>query len=128
MSQLPSRPAIQIGGINFDCRDPEALAAFYGRLLGWEVTWRDHDYVVLGNPTGGPNLSFQEYDDYRPPVWPEQPGEQWKMTHLDMKVDDLEAAAAYAIACGARLADHQGKTDLRVMLDPAGHPFCLGAD
>jgi hypothetical protein len=28
-------------------------------------------------------------------------------------------------AAGARLAEYQGREDLRVMLDPAGHPFCL---
>ncbi|MGB4863532.1 MAG: VOC family protein [Tepidiformaceae bacterium] len=119
------RPAIQLLSINMDCRDPQEMADFYGELLGWGVKWRDHDFIVLGNPTGGPNVSFQEYPDYQPPVWPEQPGEQWKMVHFDMKVDDLEAAVAWAIACGARLAAFQGRDDIRVMLDPAGHPFCL---
>ncbi len=111
-----------------DCRDPAEMADFWGKLLGWEITWRDDDFIVLGNPSGGPNLSFQEYKDYRPPVWPEEPGEQWKMIHLDLQVADLETAVAQAIACGARLAKYQGKDDLRVMLDPAGHPFCLCGD
>ena len=108
-----------------DCREPEVLAAFYGALLGWEVRWRDHDFVVLGNPDGGPNLSFQEYADYVTPVWPEEPGEQWKMIHLDFQVEDVAAATEHALACGARLAEYQGRDDLRVLLDPAGHPFCF---
>ena len=58
-------------------------------------------------------------------TWPEEPGAQRKMIHLDIKVEDLEAAAAFALACGARFAEYQGRDDLRVMLDPAGHPFCL---
>jgi hypothetical protein len=45
--------------------------------------------------------------------------------HLDIRVHDLGAAVAHALACGARLAGYQGREDLRVLLDPAGHPFCL---
>jgi hypothetical protein len=58
-------------------------------------------------------------------VWPERPGELPKMIHLDIKVDDLDAAVAHALAAGARLPEHQPRSDLRVLLDPAAHPFCL---
>jgi hypothetical protein len=47
------------------------------------------------------------------------------MMHLDIEVDDLEAAGAHAVAVGATLADYQPQDDVRVYLDPAGHPFCL---
>jgi hypothetical protein len=47
------------------------------------------------------------------------------MLHLDLQVDDLDAAGAHALACGATLASHQPQDDVRVYLDPAGHPFCL---
>ena len=50
------------------------------------------------------------------------------MLHLDIEVNDLEAAVALALAAGARLADYQPRADLRVLLDPAGHPFCLCTD
>ncbi|MBB6415142.1 hypothetical protein HDC93_000698 [Streptomyces sp. AK010] len=30
-----------------------------------------------------------------------------------------------AVAAGARLAGHQPQDDVRVLLDPAGHRFCL---
>jgi len=79
----------------------------------------------MENPGGGAGLSFQEFPWYRPPVWPERPDEQHKMIHLDIRVDDLDAAVAHALAAGARLAEHQPRSDLRVLLDPAGHPFCL---
>ncbi|MGB2694675.1 MAG: VOC family protein [Dehalococcoidia bacterium] len=111
--------------MNMDCADAEAMANFYGRLLGWEVTYRDHDYVAMRAPSGGTGLSFQEETWYQPPVWPERPGEQTKMIHLDIKVDDLDAALAHALAAGARLAEYQPRSDLRILLDPAGHPFCL---
>lgn len=122
------RPSVTLGTINMDCRDSEAMAEFYGRLLGWSIKWRDGSFIILGNPAGGPDISFEPYEDYRPPVWPEQPGEQWKMVHFDMMVEDLAAATAHALACGGRLAEFQGRDDLRVILDPSGHPLCLGRE
>ena len=47
------------------------------------------------------------------------------MMHLDIGVDDLSMAGAYALASGASLAEWQPQEDVRVYLDPAGHPFCL---
>jgi hypothetical protein len=47
------------------------------------------------------------------------------MMHLEIKVDDLAAAVARAVSAGATLADFQPQDDVRVCLDPAGHPFCL---
>jgi hypothetical protein len=32
---------------------------------------------------------------------------------------------AWAIEVGATLAENQPQEHVRVMLDPAGHPFCL---
>jgi hypothetical protein len=50
------------------------------------------------------------------------------MLHLDLEVDDLDAAVSYALECGAELPDFQPQEKVRVMLDPAGHPFCLYVD
>jgi predicted enzyme related to lactoylglutathione lyase len=74
-------------------------------------------------------LNIQAEDWYQPPVWPEQPGSQGKMLHLEIEVDDLEAAVAAAVDAGGRPAAWQppdrDQSRIRVMLDPAGHPFCL---
>ncbi len=121
----PSRPAMRIQTVNMDCADAPAMAAFYGRLLGWDVTYQDDDFLLMRDPAGGTGLSFQGRADYTPPVWPEEPGAQQKMLHLDIRVEDLQPAVEYALACGGRLAQFQGREDLRVLLDPAGHPFCL---
>jgi catechol 2,3-dioxygenase-like lactoylglutathione lyase family enzyme len=123
-----SRPSLQLATICIDCADADAMAEFYGRLLGWEVTYREPDFVLMRDPVGGTGLSFQAEAWYRPPTWPEQPHGQDKMLHLDIWVDDLDAAVAHALASGARLAEHQPQPDVRVMLDPAGHPFCLFLD
>jgi catechol 2,3-dioxygenase-like lactoylglutathione lyase family enzyme len=127
MTEHP-RATFQIMTINMDCADAQAMADFYGKLLGWEITIRDHDFILMQHPDGGTGISFQEEAWYRPPVWPEQPGELTKMIHLDIKVNDLEAAVERAIACGGRLAAHQPREDLRIILDPAGHPFCIGVE
>jgi catechol 2,3-dioxygenase-like lactoylglutathione lyase family enzyme len=119
------RPSLKFQTVNIDCADAGAMADFWGKLLGWEVTWRDGGFILMRDPAGGAGLSFQERPDYTPPVWPEAPGKQEKMLHLEIKVDDLQAALAYALEAGGRLAEYQGRDDVRVMLDPAGHPFCL---
>ena len=48
--------------------------------------------------------------------------------HLDIEVDDLEQAVAHAVEVGAEEAEYQPQETVRVMLDPAGHPFCLYTD
>jgi catechol 2,3-dioxygenase-like lactoylglutathione lyase family enzyme len=122
---MTGAPHFSLATVVLDCLDAHALADFYSKLLGWEVTLREPDWVLLRCPTGGTGLSFQSEAWYRPPVWPEEPGEQTKMLHLDILVDDLEAASAHALECGAVLAGYQPQEGVRVFLDPAGHPFCL---
>jgi len=50
------------------------------------------------------------------------------MMHFDFQVADLDAAVAEATAFGATLAEHQPQANVRVLFDPAGHPFCLCLD
>ena len=118
-------PRFSLATVVLDCPDAHELADFYGQLLGWPVTLSEPDWVLMRDPNGGTGLSFQSEADYRPPVWPEQPGEQQKMLHLDFRVDDLDEAGAHALSAGARMADFQPQDDVRVYFDPAGHPFCL---
>jgi catechol 2,3-dioxygenase-like lactoylglutathione lyase family enzyme len=108
-----------------DAPDPRVLADFYQRLLGWPLVQSDPDWVMLKPPNGGAGLSFQRESLYTPPVWPAVTGEPQMMSHLDIAVDDLEAAVTWSVGAGAVQADHQPQDDVRVMLDPAGHPFCL---
>ncbi|HEX2051832.1 MAG TPA: VOC family protein [Actinomycetota bacterium] len=126
---MKDAPGIELSAVVLDCPDAHALADFYVRLLGWEVEWRDDDFVLIRPPGArAMGLSFQSEPWYRPPVWPERDGEPHKMTHLDFRVDDLDAAEAHALATGARVAEHQPGESFRVFLDPAGHPFCLFLD
>lgn len=84
--------------------------------------------MQLRSPLGGPGPLFQtEPADVRP-VWPAGPGDVPMKVHLDLAVDSLELAGAHAVRAGAQLAAYQPEDDVRVDLDPAGHPFCLGLD
>lgn len=125
---MAPHPSLRLATVCIDCADAHAIADFYGRLLGWEATIREPNWVLMRDPEGGTGLSFQAEPGYRPPVWPEEPGSQDKMLHLDIKVDDLDAAVAHALASGAQLAEFQPRPRVRTLLDPAGHPFCLFLD
>lgn len=122
------KPAFQLATVCIDCDDPHAMARFYGALFDWEITLSEENWVLMRDPRGGTSLSFQHESWYVPPEWPEAAGRPHKMMHLDIYVDDLAAATELAIKAGARLADHQPQDLVRVLFDPAGHPFCLFAE
>jgi len=112
--------------------DANALAAFYARLLGWRLRSEETGWVTLADPDGPTYLAFNTSPEYRRPTWPPVDGEQQMMLHLDFCVGEgLEAllpAVDDAVAAGATIAAFQPQEDVRVMLDPDGHPFCLYVD
>lgn len=112
-------------GTVLDCPDANALARFYADLLGWDIEKEEPGWAAMRPPGSTVYLAFQSSPQYVEPVWPPVGAEQQMMMHLDVEVEDLGAAVEDALAAGARLAEHQPQEDVRVMLDPAGHPFCL---
>jgi predicted enzyme related to lactoylglutathione lyase len=115
-------------GAAIEAPDPRALAAFYADLLGWSIGHEEPGTTVLVAPQGSVYLVFQQANDYRRPVWPPEDGEQRPMIHFDFQVADLDAAVAAAVAGGATVAGYQPQETVRVLFDPAGHPFCLCLD
>jgi catechol 2,3-dioxygenase-like lactoylglutathione lyase family enzyme len=108
--------------VNIDCADPKASAAFYGGLLGWDVTHSDDEYAMISDGNG--SIGFGRVDGYRAPNWPDE--QSGKRFHLDFMVDDLGPAEKASQALGATTPQFQpGGERWLVMLDPAGHPFCL---
>ncbi|MEV0583628.1 VOC family protein [Nonomuraea sp. NPDC050310] len=106
--------------VAFDAADIERVAAFYRELTGWQVVRRITDWITLQAPDGQ-EIAFQLVPEHRPPSWPGQ--ERPQQVHLDLLVDDHQAAAARALALGAtHLAD--GPTWI-TLADPAGHPIDL---
>jgi len=120
---VTDRPRATLTSTVLGCPDPRALGRFYAELLGWPIGTDDPEWVTLR--PGGPGLSFQLEADHVPPIWPQGPRDQQMQVHLDVRVDDLDAAGAFARSLGATLAEFQPQEHVRVHLDPAGHPFCL---
>lgn len=133
---------VTVRTVSLDCSDAHEMARFYGGVLGWEPTEVEPNWVLMRDPRGGTGLSFQRIDGYERPMWPEESGRQQKMIHLDLKVTPpgadgegrfseeegqaaLEEAVKLALSVGGTLAQPQSREDLRVILDPAGHPLCL---
>jgi catechol 2,3-dioxygenase-like lactoylglutathione lyase family enzyme len=100
-----------------DCPDPRALAEFYARLLDQPITYDSDDFVVVAPNDRTSGLAFQRAAGHRAPTWPDPSVPQ--QMHLDVMVEDPEAAGMDVLALGARRLDGD------VYADPAGHPFCL---
>ncbi len=115
-------------GTAIEAPDPAALARFYSTLLGWPIGHEEPGTSILAAPEGSIYVVFQQASDYERPVWPTEPGRQRPMMHFDFQVGDLDAAVAEALALGAALAEHPSQPNIRVLIDPAGHPFCLCRD
>jgi catechol 2,3-dioxygenase-like lactoylglutathione lyase family enzyme len=132
-----AHPPLQVSSVTIAAPNPRELASFYQRLLGWTVTALEDPrpgeppeagWAQLRYPSAGPglmtlNIEFEK--EYVRPVWPSAPGQQHITAHLDIPVGDLDTAVAQALEAGATLAEVQPQDRVRVMLDPAGHPFCL---
>lgn len=125
-----NRPVEPFWGVALDAPHARTLADFYVRLLGWRVSKPDEpdaEWVTLAPPEGITYLGFQTSPQYQAPIWPPADGQQQQMMHLDFEVADLQAAVGEAVAAGATMAEYQPQSDVVVMLDPVGHPFCLYA-
>ncbi|MFI5689243.1 VOC family protein [Streptomyces sp. NPDC051636] len=114
----------KLGAVVLDCPDPRALAGFYAEVLGGTVEG-DAEWVDLNVP-GGQALAFQAAPGFVPPRWPAPDDSQ--QFHLDLVVEDLDAAEKGVLALGAKPLDAEDRSrTFRVYADPAGHPFCLCA-
>jgi catechol 2,3-dioxygenase-like lactoylglutathione lyase family enzyme len=126
---------LQVTSVTIMAPDPRVLAEFYSRLLGRPVTTSEgprpgeppeDGWAQMSSETE-PTLNFEYEREWKAPVWPAEAGAQNATQHLDIYVDDLDAATKHALEVGARLADFQPQETVRVLFDPAGHPFCLFA-
>lgn len=114
----------KLGVVVLDCPDPRALAGFYAEVLGGTVEG-EGDWVDLKLP-GGQALAFQAAAGFVPPKWPAPDASQ--QFHLDLTVNDMDAAEQGVLALGAKPLDAEDRSrGWRVYADPAGHPFCLCA-
>lgn len=110
-----------LSGIALECREPRALAAFYGAVTGWPVAFDSGDWVSIGPENAVWHLSFQRAPGHQPPAWPDEASSM--QFHLHFRVADADLAEEAVLALGAAKLDTSGA--YRVYADPAGHPFCL---
>ncbi|MGY1621585.1 VOC family protein [Geodermatophilus sp. SYSU D00965] len=117
--------ACRLSEIVVDCRDPEALAAWWAQVLGYRVIGREDDGAVEIGPEAGfggpaPTLVFA-------PVADPSPGKP--RLHLDVNATDRDQDAELErlLGLGAARADvgQTGEEDWHVLADPEGNPFCL---
>ncbi|WP_068250901.1 VOC family protein [Janibacter corallicola] len=119
------RPPHDYLGTVLDAPDPRALGRFYAEVLDWRIHSDEDDWVTIAPDQGHVYLAFQKVEDHSRPVWPAQPDQQQIQMHLDIEVSDLEAATESALRLGGLLSEHQPQEGQRVVIDPAGHLFCI---
>ena len=122
---MKPQPRYTLSATTIDAPNAHELARFYQGLLGWSMRKEEPGWVEIAPPDGRTGLSFQTEPLFRRPQWPSTLREQQMMMHLDIEVNDLPSAVEYALELGATAADFQPQDDVRVLYDPAGHPFCL---
>jgi len=108
----------------FDAADLSAESSFWAGLLGGTVDAEDDWHMIFVD--GKPRMGVQLAPDHVAPEWPDGTPQQ---THLDLWVDDFEAAHKEVMSLGAKLlkaaADSESADNFQVYADPAGHPFCI---
>jgi predicted enzyme related to lactoylglutathione lyase len=102
-----------------DCRDPQALAAFWSQVLGYDTKTEDDEVFIQGRPGSGPTILFARVPE----------GKTVKnRLHIDVnpidrgqgeEVERLEKLGATRVDVG------QGKVSWVVMADPEGNEFCV---
>jgi catechol 2,3-dioxygenase-like lactoylglutathione lyase family enzyme len=112
----------RLGAVALDAPDPARLARFYREVLDLQIIFENDGFVALKG--AGVLLTIQRVADLPPVTWPE--GGVPKQIHLDLAVDDLDSSEKALLAAGAVKAETQPSPDRwRVLIDPAGHPFCI---
>lgn len=123
---LPGRkPPHDYFGTVIGTPDPRGLARFYAEVLGWRIHNDEDDWATIAPERAHVYLGFQIEEDHVAPVWPSGPGDQQMQMHLDVEVTDLDGAVAEAVRLGGTVAEHQPQDEVRVIIDPSGHPFCV---
>lgn len=120
------RPDIKIGAVTLDCapHQVKAMVAFYSKLLGYTAHHVDGPFPYLEGD--GVSITLQREEGYSPPDWPDGPAGQ--QAHIDLAVKSIPEAREYALSIGAVDSPAQFGDNWHIMLDPAGHPFCLCQD
>jgi predicted enzyme related to lactoylglutathione lyase len=106
--------AYRIHNVGIDCNDLRGMTQFWQQVTGYETDSSGDDHVFLKAEDGSFGLFMQQV--------PESRTEKNRL-HLDLVVDDLDAATSEVTGLGAILVEkHDG---WNVLADPEGNQFCL---
>jgi catechol-2,3-dioxygenase len=112
----------RLGAVALDAPEPARLARFYQEVLDLQVIFENESFVALKG--AAVLLTIQQVADLPAVTWPA--GDVPKQIHLELAVDDLDSSEKAILAVGATKAATQPAPDRwRVLIDPAGHPFCI---
>lgn len=115
-------PTVRLAAVSLDAVDLLPEAEFWRDLLGLQIIWQNDDFVALRG--AAVLITVQRVASHRAPQWPT--GDVAKQLHLELAVTDLDDGEQAAVALGATRASTQPSPDRwRVLIDPAGHPFCV---
>lgn len=120
MTDTQTTPVARLAMVTLDASDPAALAEFWAAVLGWPIAYADENYAMLTGPSHA--LGIGKVDDHHKPNWPDDGRKQF---HLDLAADDVSAAVERCVELGAVRPEEQPGETWVVLLDPAGHPFCV---
>ena len=113
----------RIGNITIDTNDLDGSAAFWAGVTGYAVTANGDGWATLAPPggTAGPGLAIQ--------LVPEPRATGKGRVHVDVFVDDLDAAVEQATTLGATEVRRVEDGDSRwvVVTDTEGNELCLVA-
>ncbi|MGO1290172.1 VOC family protein [Brevibacterium linens] len=113
-------PVATLAMVTLDAPNAAILGEFYSSVLDWPIAYSDENYAMLTGPSHA--LGIGTIPDYQRPSWPDDGHKQF---HLDLAADDIQAAADRCVELGATRAEPQPGETWVVLLDPAGHPFCI---
>jgi hypothetical protein len=111
----------RLRAVVLDAPDVRRLAAFYTALGGWTELYAEDDWIAMRTGDGW-RVATQLSPGHVPPRWPDPAYPQ--QIHLDVTVDDVDAAEAAVLKLGATSLS-SGGVNWRVYADPVGKPFCL---
>ena len=105
-----------------DCHDPEALAAFWCQVLGYQVVFRNEREVdIAPGPASFPGLAFLRADNRKTVK---------NRLHIDVRVgqENIEAEVKRLTELGGTYLHRaqQGPVHWWItMADPEGNEFCI---
>ncbi len=109
-----------LASVVINATDVEPVVAFWAALLEVEEASRFPGFVFLRpQHDGGVSVAIQQV--------PEEKETARNRVHVDLGVEDLEAATARAIELGATQVEEHAIGDFtwRVFQDPGGNEFCF---